>query len=84
MSEHESVMHPRQDGKTQELVKRLTWSIQWPTRDGWYWVRNAVAEGWEAETEPQVVRVYGFSDGLPIVTLPSQEDCSDLAEIDAE
>jgi hypothetical protein len=24
----------------------MTWTIQTPTRDGWYWIRNAASEGW--------------------------------------
>jgi hypothetical protein len=34
--------------------------------------------------EPQVVYVYGFADGTPTVTLPCEEMCSDLSDVDAE
>ncbi len=62
----------------------MNWTIQKPSRDGWYWIRNAASEGWETMVEPQVVHVYGFADGQPTVTLPSEEMCSDLSDIDAE
>jgi hypothetical protein len=64
--------------------KSMTWTIQRPKCDGWYWVRNAATEGWEGDPEPHVVRIYGFTDGQPTVTFPSEEDCSDLAAVDAE
>jgi len=64
--------------------KPMTWSRLRPTLDGWYWIRYAAAEGWEAEAERQVVRVYGCVEGHPSVTLPSAENCSHLADIDAE
>jgi hypothetical protein len=47
---------------------RMNWTIQKPTRDGWYWIRNAASEGWETIVEPQVVHVYGFDDGTPTVS----------------
>ena len=62
----------------------MTWTIHTPTRDGWYWIRNAASEGWETMVEPQVVYVYGFADGTPTVTLPCEEMCSDLSDVDAE
>ena len=62
----------------------MTWTIKPPTRDGWYWIRNAALEGWEGEPESRVVQVYGFGDGEPTVTIPSEEDCSDLADVNAE
>ena len=62
----------------------MTWTLQRPIRDGWYWVRNAALEGREGDPEPRVVQIYGFADGEPTVTIPSEENCSDLADIDAE
>lgn len=60
------------------------WTREKPTQDGWYWGRNASLEGWEGVPEPRVVQVYGFSDGEPTVTIPSEENCSDLADVNAE
>ena len=62
----------------------MTWTRLRPTLDGWYWIRYATAEGWEAEVECQVVRVYRCVEDHPSVTLSSAENCTHLADIDAE
>jgi hypothetical protein len=62
----------------------MTWTIQRPVRDGWYWIRNAASDGWETVAGPHVVQVYGCAVGSPTVMFPSDEMCSDLSEINAE
>ena len=62
----------------------MNWTIQKPCRDGWYWIRNVASEGWDTVVEPRVVAVYGFEKGEPTVAFPSDEQCTDLREIDAE
>lgn len=62
----------------------LTWTIQRPTRDVWYWIRNVASDGWETIAGLHVVQVYGCAEGSPSVMFPSDELCSDLSEIDAQ
>ena len=62
----------------------MTWTIQKPIREGWYWIRNSAVEGWQSDAGPCIVYVYGFDDGTPTVTLPSEETCSDLSAVDVE
>ena len=59
----------------------MTWTTDKPMREGWYWIRHSAVPGWEPLAEPHIVFVYGFEDGTPTVTLPSEELCSDLSTV---
>jgi hypothetical protein len=44
--------------KTREdRVLTMPRTIQRPKCDGWYWIRNAATEGWEAIAGPHIVQI---------------------------
>src|SRR5262249_14142923 len=63
---------------------RMTWTDCKPTRDGWYWIRNAHLVGRDDRTDPCIVYIHGFEDCKPTVSLPFERDCRDLFHVNAE